>query len=207
MLKLYQIIFLFIFLFLSCNSNPNKIDRNMTPSIEAYENRKIYRELTVAIIDSIEDMQLLQVVFDNLSEQLPKDYSKHYDFITLKFNSSQQAIYLSWWLEAEVNNGGFNQYFANTDGQYAELLPSLLNKMKAYKISNLVKDANLIYNKHYQSITQNQDGTVEEFSKSYEDNPLNDLDNKFYKLYESENLTQKQIDFIRNHKEDFVTKD
>lgn len=50
--------------------------------------------------------------------------------------SQEQAIYCIWWLEGEVNNGGFHQYFLNSSGDlYAETLSALeaigANKTKA----------------------------------------------------------------------------
>ena len=201
--------------FFGCNSNKAKensqknkeqteFEEKIAKSLDEFQNRTIHKNLSVDIIDSTEDDKLLQVVFDNLSEQLPKDYKKEYEFITTKFNSSQQAIFLSWWLEGEVNNGGFNQYYTNSSGQYANLLPNLLAKMDAVKFSDLAKRANQIYKTNYKQITKEQDGSLEGFSKSYENNPLNDLDTEFYKLYEVENLYDKQIKFIRNNKKDFV---
>ena len=60
------------------------------------------------------------------------------------------------------------------------------------------------FKKEYEKITKHQDGTLEGFSKSYENNPLNDQDDKFYALYKDENLQQIQIEYIRKHKKDFV---
>lgn len=49
-------------------------------------------------------------------------------------------------------------------------------------------------------ITKHQDGTIEGFSKSYDENPLNDFDTEFYELYQTENLQQIQVDYIRKIK-------
>jgi hypothetical protein len=180
------------------------MDEQIANSIESFKNREVHENLTLEIIDSTSDEQLLQVVFDNLTAQIPRNYKKEYEFITTRFNSSQQAIFLSWWLEGEVNNGGFNQYYTNSSGQYAEMVPGLLKKMDALKFAELAERANQIYRSNYKQITKDQDGTLEGFSKSYENNPLNDLDSEFYKLYDQENLYQKQIEFIRKNKKDFV---
>ena len=185
-------------------SEKTELDEQIMKSVEEFKNRKIYKKLTAEIIESTSDDELLQVVFDNLSEQLPKDYRKEYEFITTKFNSSQQAIFLSWWLEGEVNNGGFNQYYTNSSGQYAEMVPQLLEKMGAIRFAELTDRANKIYKSNFEEITKEQDGTIEGFSKSYENNPLNDLDSEFYELYKEEDLYKKQIEFIRANKEDFI---
>ena len=187
------------------NSEKTEFDEQIAKSIEDFKNRKIYTKLSVKIIDLTPDDKLLQVVFDNLSEQLPKDYRKEFEFITKKFNSSQQAIYLTWWLEGEVNNGGFNQFYTNSSGQYADMVPEQLRKMGATKFAELAERANQIYKSNYEQIRKEQDGTIEGFSKSYENNPLNELDDEFYKLYEQENLYMKQIEFIRMNKNDFIS--
>lgn len=178
--------------------------KQVSESVEQFKNRKIYKKLTVKIIDSLTNDELLQVVFDNLSEKLPKDYKKEYQHITENFNSSQQAIYLIWWLEGEINNGGFNQYYTNSNGQYADIIPSLLEKMQAKEFADLMKRANKTYKTEFETITKDQNGTLEGFSQSYENNPLNTYDNEFYKLYDSENIYKKQIEFIRKNKEDFI---
>lgn len=185
-------------------SEKTELENKITKSNESFVTQTIYKNLTTAIIDSIPDDHLLEVIFDNLSDKIPRDYRKEYEYITTQFNSSQQAIYISWWFDAEVNNGGLNQYYANPSGQYAKMLPQLLQKMNAIKLVELTERANSIYKSNHKQITEDQDGTIAGFSKSYENNPLNDLDAEYYDLYEEEYLYKKQIEFIRANKDDFV---
>jgi len=159
--------------------------------------------LTVQIIDTTSDDELLQVVFDNLIEKLPKDYNKEYQTV-LTWPKPQQAIYTIWWLEAEVNNGGYNQFYANSSGQFYKLLPGALKLVGAMKFADLTERANKTYESENKKITEHQDGTLEGFSKSYDDNPLNKFDTEFYDLYKTENLQQLQVDFIRKHKLEFI---
>ena len=178
-------------------------DEYRTKSIENFKNRTIHKKLTAEIIDNSNNDQLLQVVFDNLSEKLSDDYTKEYETV-LTFSKAQQAIYIIWCLEAEINNGGFNQYYFNSSGQFAELTPDALRLVGANKFSDLVAIANKTYKTEYSNITKHQDGTLEGFSKSYNDNPLNKFDNEFYELYKIENLQQLQTDFIRKNSLDFI---
>lgn len=172
-------------------------------SISDFDNRPIHVKLTEQIIDTTSDDDLLQVVFDNLSEKLPSDYEKEYETV-LGWNKSQQAIYMIWYLEAEVNNGGYNQFYYNPGGQYYKHLPTALKLVGAKKFADLTNQANMIYEKEQDKITEHLDGTLEGFSKSYDDNPLNEFDSKFYALYDVENLNQMRIDYIRKHKTDFI---
>lgn len=155
------------------------------------------------MIDTSSDDNLLQIVFDNLSLEMPKDYEKECETV-MSWNKSKQAIYMIWVLEAEVNNGGFNQFFFNSSRQYYKHLPEALKFVGANKFADLTERANSIFEKENQKITQHQDGTLEGFSKSYEDNPLNKFDDEFFKLYKTENLLHIQVEFIKKHRTEFI---
>ena len=186
-------------------SKNDRLDTQIDKSIEDFKNRPIHKILTIEIIDAASDENLLQTVFDNLIERLPKDYRKEYATVT-SWTKQQQAIYIIWTLEAEVNNGGFNQFYFNSSGQYADLVPDALKLVGANKFADLTIRANMVYKKENEKITKHQDGTLEGFSKSYEDNPLNKFDDEFYDLYKQENLQQLQVDFVRKNKHYFIGK-
>lgn len=175
----------------------------LTNSIEAFKNRSIHKKLTSQIIDKTPDQDLLQVVFDNLSEKQPTDYKKEYETV-MSWNKSRQAIYMIWLLEAEVNNGGYNQFYFNSSGKFYKHLPEALKFVGANKFADLTKQANETFLSENSKITEHQDGTLTGFSKSYNDNPLNKFDNQFYDLYKTEDLQQIQVNFIRNNKTEFI---
>jgi hypothetical protein len=181
----------------------NEEQEKISKTIEDFKNRPIYKVLTTKIIDLTPDSTLLQVVFDNLIENLPKDYNKVYETV-VSWNKSKQAIYLIWGLEAEVNNGGFNQYYYNSTGQFYKLVPDALNQVGAKLFSDLCKRANKIYEDENKKITKHIDGTIEGFSKSYQDNPLNKIDTEYYELYNKEDIEKIQIKYIRDNKKDFT---
>jgi len=166
-----------------------EVEEQLSQSIEAFKNRPIHKELTEQIIDSIPDDNLLQVVFDNLSEKQSTDHEKEYETV-MSWNKSRQAIYMIWVLEAEVNNGGYNQFYFNSSAQFYKHLPDALKLVGANKFADLTNRANETFEKENSKITQHQDGTSEGFSKSYDDNPLNKCDDEFYELYQTENLQQ-----------------
>jgi len=186
-------------------SKTDTLDKQISKSLEDFKNRPIHKVLTTQIIDTTSDDDLLQVVFDNIVEKFPTDYKKEYQAV-LGLTKPQQAIYIIWCLEAEVNNGGYNQFYFNSSGQYADLAPDALKIVGAIKFADLTTRANDIYKKENDKITKHQDGTLEGFSKSYEDNPLDKFDDEFYDLEKSENLQKLQVDFIRKNKAQFVDK-
>jgi Domain of unknown function (DUF4375) len=183
----------------------DELKEQITKSVEDFKNRPIHKILTEQVLDTTSDDNLLQVVFDNISEKLPNDYEKEYETV-VTWNKSRQAIYMIWWLEAQVNNGGYNQFYSNSIGQFYKHLPDALTLIGATKFADLTKRANDTYQKENKKITQHQDGTIGGYSKSYEDNPLNKYDDEFYRLYKVENLQQKQVDYIKKHKTEFLDK-
>lgn len=182
-----------------------EMEEQLANTVEAFKNRPIYRELTEQNIDSTSDENLLQVVFDNLTDKQPAGYEKEYVTV-MSWNKSRQAIYMIWLLEAEVNNGGYNQFYFNPSGQFYKHLPEALRLVGATKFADLTEKANKTFERENEKITKHQDGTIEGFSKSYDDNPLNDFDTDFYELYKTENLQQIQVDFIRKSKKEFIDK-
>ena len=186
-------------------STKDSLDEQISRSLEEFDKRPIHKILTEKVIDETPNEKLILVVIDNLFEKLPKESAREYETV-LTWTRSRQSIFVIWWLEAEVNNGGYNQFYFNSSGQYYKLLPDALKLIGAYKFADLTERANKTYEQEKEEVTKHQDGTVEGFSKSYQDNPLNKYDNEFYDLYKTENLQQLQVDFIRKNKTDFVDK-
>jgi hypothetical protein len=170
---------------------------------ENFEENKGQNHLTEQVIDSTSDDDLLFTIFENLNSKLPKDYKREYAFI-MQWTKPKQSIYLIWLLEAEVNNGGYNQFYSNSSGQFYKILPEALNFIGAIKFAELMEKANKIYEQEHAKIIQHQDGTVEGFSKSYDNNPLNKFDDEFYELYKSEDLEKLQVEYVRKHKHEFI---
>ncbi|WP_104381197.1 DUF4375 domain-containing protein [Sphingobacterium sp. HMA12] len=168
---------------------------NSKPSIE--------RQLTEQIIDTTSDDMLLEVVYNNLFHKLLAANDKEYE-IVMSWNKSRQAIYMIVQLEAEVNNGGYNQFYFNSSGQFAQALPDALKLVGATKFADLTERANNTFEKDKSKITEHQDGTIEGFSKSYENNPLHKFDDEFYKLNDTKNLQKIQVDYIRKNKKEFT---
>jgi len=165
------------------------------PSIET--------SLTEQIIDTTSDDLLLDVVYDNLYRKLSATQDKEYE-IVLSWNKSRQAIYMISQLQTEVNNGGYNQFYFNSSGQFAKALPDALKLVGATKFADLTERANSTFEKEKSKITKDQDGTIEGFGKSYENNPLNKFDDEFYKLNDTKNLQKIQVDYIRKNKKEFT---
>jgi hypothetical protein len=181
----------------------SEMDLLIEKSAEEYNNRKIYKKLTSEILDSIPDDKLEQTIFDNIYEIIGDDYKNELNNVK-KLTKGQQAFFSTWILEGEINNGGFNQFYFNSSGQYAEMAEIGLKTIGADKFSELTSKANKIYIENKERLEEFDDGTMESFSESYKDNPLNDLDTEFYELYESEKIGDLRIKYIRDNITEFT---
>lgn len=56
-----------------------------------------------------------------------------------------QLLVVIWGLEADVNNGGFDQYYFNSYGDQAKRVPSALRQIGANRMAELVELANAAF--------------------------------------------------------------
>ena len=78
-----------------------------------------------------------------------------------------RALYITWWVEAEVNNGGFNQYYWNSAGQFANEAPNSFEYFGAEQYAALMREANRVRGAEVNAMDKYQDvGTMEAFSAS-----------------------------------------
>ena len=104
-------------------------------------------------------------------------------------------------LEAEINNGGFDQYFFNSSGDYAIEALEALKKIGAFKTAKIVEEAYSYFpenpipknNEKRREILENID---EQTSEKW-----TQLEDKFY-LYE-ENIGGLVLDYVRKNINEF----
>jgi hypothetical protein len=192
---------------IGCSGHDKKMTdektEEMRKMLEDFEKRPIHKTLTVDILKNTKDENLEQTIIDNIQTMFNEDFSNQEEIVR-GLSAGQKAIYMTWILEAEVNNGGFNQYYFNSSGQLADLGENSFRLIGAVQFANLVGQANSIYDEIKDDLEKFNDGTIESFSKSYEGNPLNDLDTKFYDLYKVEPLDKIKIQYIKDNVKEFV---
>ena len=184
---------------LTQNPTPDKPEKGTN----FFLNRKIYRELTSEILASIHDDDLERVILDNIDTGFQQGEQYTLEKIS-KLTNGQQAVFATYWLEAEVNNGGFNQFYFNSTGIFAEMAEIGFRVIGPPKFSELTKKANDTYSEEKIRLEKFDDGSPESFIESYENNPLNDLDQKFYELDKVENIYELRLKYIRNNINEFV---
>jgi hypothetical protein len=187
-----------------------KIRRTTTKYFKMQKKLSAYKELTKELIDSTSDEWVVWLVFSNISS---KFHSSDKGVERVELTTGQSVIYTTWLLEADVHNGGFNQAYYNQGPEIVEKSITGFMALGAPEHSALVERAHNIYTNMQEKLeeqfgkSRGADSTLESFQKSYENNPLNDLDKEFYalpNLFPEEDLQALMIRYIREHVSEFI---
>jgi hypothetical protein len=118
--------------------------------------------------------------------------------------SIPQKVFSSIWvLEAEVNNGGFWQYFANCSNETACFVEEALTSIGATKAADICNRAiRLAFPNGLPSAPDEISQSVEERQDELLDK-LDSLDQEFFKY--PDNLTELLYEFVLKHPEEFGT--
>ncbi|HRW75838.1 MAG: DUF4375 domain-containing protein [Lewinellaceae bacterium] len=160
------------------------------------------KESITSKYDGLNGDDLVHTAFQSIAEEIWIDKKIDYDYFS-KLPTPKKVIYKTYLLEMEVNNGGFNQFYHNRGIEFAEDIPNYFEMIGAVKYAKIVLRANQMYRNENDSITKKQNGTFEGFRKSYENNPLNELDNEFSQKLTGENILKLQAKYITENIEVF----
>ena len=131
------------------------------------------------------------VLFSGIS--MATNYPESFDEVEVKYSQQglqsltdkEKAIFTIWWLEAEVNNGGFHQYFWNSAGDHALLALEALNNIGASKTAKLLEDAlDIGFSGSYTKERYDRQNLLETDGDLKMDK-LGALDSKFYEYEEN----------------------
>ncbi len=118
-----------------------------------------------------------------------------------KLNDSQKILFYVEALEFEVNNGGFDQFYFNSNGDFSNEIPKALKQIGAFKTAELVKKANAVFNQELVPIKRNKRQNIMEKIADQSEVIWNQCDEEFYS--NEENLSQLLFEFVLAHKTDF----
>jgi hypothetical protein len=104
-------------------------------------------------------------------------------------------------LEREVNNGGFNQFYWNSSGDYAQETLEGLKIIKANKMAEILQRANSEWPDRTvpkdRTLRQNLQETIEEQA----DIVWEQCDNDFYQYLDD--IVELLLDYVKLHKSEF----
>lgn len=118
-----------------------------------------------------------------------------------ELSDAQRTIFLNVALEREINNGGFNQYFFNSAGDYAYQTVDSLREVGAYTMADILQEAiNLFPNGELPEDQFERQEVLEEIEGAASEKWF-ELDDRF--LAYPENLLELNMDFIRANTDQF----
>lgn len=177
------------------------LNEQIQKSINEFKNRVIYQELSPEIIVHIPDEKLEMAIVDFVLEKHAREGGTELDVLA-KLPEVVRASYLTFCLEGDVDNGGFNQYFWNFSKQHAVEAEKGFRLIGANDFAEVVKKAIAVFEQEESWLSSFiEEHTLQSFSDSYKNNPLNEIDTLFHSL--NRTTSQKRIAFIRNNSEQF----
>jgi len=111
----------------------------------------------------------------------------------------EQVLHHVYWLESEVNNGGFHQYFYNSSGDYALDTPGALDQIGAHHTAKLLRRAIELFPggpppRDLQQRREQLDSLSEAARAK-----LEKLDSEFYEYHDP--LEELQVKYMLAHQE------
>lgn len=126
------------------------------------------------------------------------DYGEHVD----NLNEHQKTFFYNQTIEREVNNGGFNQFYYNSSGDYAHEIVDSLKSIGAEKTAQIIQKANAQFPN--ETVPKNRDkrktilGHIEDKANAIWEK----LDQDFC-AYE-EDLNALNMKYIKKHKQSII---
>ena len=140
-----------------------------------------FRELSPSLLTGIPADELGDAVLQHVHIQV-KGGADEADVIA-QLPKGLRAIFATFVVDAEVKNGGFNQFFYNPHGYLAGAALAGYELLGADDYADVMRAAIATYESERGQLAPFHDaGTLEAFSKSYEHTQLGTVDDRYYAL-------------------------
>lgn len=172
--------------------------------VNGFLNRKVHNILTREILEDTSDADLEQTVIDNIMSKFDKDFSNEFEIVE-GLSKGQQTIYSTWCLEAEVNNGGFDQYFFNSTGENAFMALEGLETLGLTNYYGILQSAIAMLDlKVDEFVELRRKSSLQAYLQAKELIDFSALDEEFYKLQITSGISGVRVLFIRENLNDFT---
>ena len=187
----------------------DRASRSVRRFLREEAKRPRYLELTRTILESIEERDFSFAVFEYVSLAIKDDHDHEFDIVS-QMSQGMQAVYTTWWVQAEIDNGGFHQYFYNKGTQWALKALEGYHLLGAPKHALLMSQAIDLYRQEEEGQNEFYSGnpltTLEEYVEARKVSCLPELDDLFYDLDE-EDLVRLSFEYMKTHMDEFITQD
>lgn len=156
--------------------------------------------------ESIPDEQLIPIVWKHLVEKKPETQTE-LEFLAA-LPKEGRWLHLIMILDGEVRNGGFNQYFFNTEGSYAEDTIEALQKMCGTKHAEPMENALRFLREQAEEVKpagakkRSVSEMLDTMGDAYDDLDFGDFDADWKRLEKPRNLQMAR--FVRTNSASFL---
>jgi hypothetical protein len=172
---------------------------DLEPALERFMNRRIYHELSPAVVESIEDDDLEQAIVDYVAWKAEADGVAD-DALLERLPPAITAVYATRLVEDEVANGGFNQLFFN---RMRNLLERAVVGYRAIGAPEHERIASAAIERDIEAApaldAAREAQTMEAFSASYKLELFDDLDAAFKELDQAEDVSAIRVQYVHSH--------
>ena len=142
-----------------------------------------FRELTPGVLASLSADEVGSAIVQHVALQVDIEGEESREAIVRRLPAGTQAVYTTWLVDVEVNNGGFNQFFFNPYGQYAGLALAGYELLGAEDYAAVMRAAIATHEAERETIAPYYEAhTLEAFSESYRHTGLAEVDQRYYAL-------------------------
>lgn len=182
-------------------SDDELFERYFGKKLSEFKNRKIYKELNREIIQSIPDDDLTQAIHDFIGMKIKEDWDNDTELVP-RLGPGFSAVYFLSLLDAEVNNGGFWQFFYNCGRDSVVRAKDGADLLGLTGLSSVISEALRIEESEREKMGGvKAEGSLEAFFESYKDISFETADEAFTAL--DLDLYQERVRFIRKRSELF----
>ena len=116
-----------------------------------------------------------------------------------KLNEHQKVFFLNQQLEREINNGGFNQYFFNSSGEYANETINSLVQIGANITAGILREAIQQFPDDKVPADEYERRQIISEIEKKANSVWNQLDDRFYKY--DDDLNELNFNYLTKHKD------
>jgi Domain of unknown function (DUF4375) len=115
-------------------------------------------------------------------------------------SQAEQVFVCVWQLEAEINNGGFDQFYTNSAGDFATETVTALEAIGAAHTAAIVRRANALFDSSVPPRNRDEREDALETIRDDREDDLEELDSAFYEY--KDKLSQLLHAFVMSHRAD-----
>ena len=154
-------------------------------------------ETLASVSDDVIESALVSYVVDLAPDQVDEPSALD------RLPPALRAWYVAFVIDAEVLNGGFNQFFFNSSRILAPEARDAFVRIGIPEAGELVDRALALLASHEPALEKAQeDGTIDAFMETYLDQPFEELDQQYNE--QQERFAEARIRFIRDNARDFT---